>query len=84
MEEGYIWTLPEPYTSQEIRTRYKNVIRGLVVDQVLNFYGISSIVDLTREQMAEIWSFSESLEIDHILRLGYYAVYEEWKDYNGE
>ena len=79
---SYTWTRTEDLAPDAIRLRYKRVLRGLVVDQVLEYYGVSSVIDLTLEQIHEIESYRDSLEEDHALRLGFYELFMEWSAYN--
>jgi hypothetical protein len=78
---AYTWTGEEQLSADNIRLRYKKVMRGLVVPQVLEYYNAGYIDDLTAGQISEIGDYAMSLPIDHILALGYYELIEEWKSY---
>ena len=78
---AYTWTGEKELSADNIRLRYKKVMRGLVVPQVLEYYNAGYIDDLTKNQIVEIRNYALSLPIDHILTLGYYELIEEWNSY---
>lgn len=77
MADKYTWT--RIHKTEEF---YETQIISDVVDNVLEYFEVEEIEDLTEDQIEQVRSFSEELNELSVMQIGYSDVINIWESEN--